>query len=166
MGESERLTIRTAVFVLVLNDVGQILLQQRANTGFLDGYWDLPSGHVEPGEPIVESARRELEEEVRLQVSTENLKLVHINQNLLDIPYINFTFWGQKWQGEPKIGEPEKVSDVRFFDVNELPDKCSLGVRVMEQAGFATDLSYSFVDEHNFETVMHEPFDPASWGRK
>ncbi len=43
----KRFMTRQAVFVVLRNGNGEVLLQQRANTGYLDGYWDLPSGHVE-----------------------------------------------------------------------------------------------------------------------
>lgn len=80
-----------AVFVLLRNDKGEFLLQQRANTGYLDGYYDFAcSGHVEPGELIRDTAVRELQEEVGLTAKPEDLKLVHIDQYFLDRDYINF----------------------------------------------------------------------------
>ena len=52
---AQRHMTRQAVFVVIRNDNNEILLQQRANTGYLDEYWDLPSGHVEYGESLSES---------------------------------------------------------------------------------------------------------------
>lgn len=50
---AERFVTRMAVFVCVRNQKGEILLQQRTNTGYLDGYWDFAaSGHVEYGESV------------------------------------------------------------------------------------------------------------------
>ncbi len=40
-----------------------VLLQRGENTKFAQGMWDLPVGKSEPGEPITETAVRELYEE-------------------------------------------------------------------------------------------------------
>ncbi|MGB1592331.1 MAG: NUDIX domain-containing protein, partial [Promethearchaeia archaeon] len=39
---------------------GQVLLSRRLNTGFRDGQWGLPAGHVNPGESITAAAVREV----------------------------------------------------------------------------------------------------------
>ena len=46
---------------LVTNSKGEFLLIRRS------GLWDLPKGHQEPGEPIEETAVREVEEETGLK---------------------------------------------------------------------------------------------------
>ena len=46
---------------LVINSKGEYLLIRRS------GLWDLPKGHQEPGEPIEETALREVEEETGLK---------------------------------------------------------------------------------------------------
>lgn len=147
-----------AVFIIVRNEQGEILLHQRANTGYLDGYYDFPSGHVEPGEDLKTAAVRELAEEVGLVASPEDLQLIHVNQNELDTPYIGFTFVATAWQGEPTIMEPEKCSDIRFASPDSLPEKCTLGVRINERDDFSDDLSFSFVDPDRFAELMGEPY--------
>lgn len=134
------------------------MLQQRANTGYLDGYYDFPSGHVEDKESIRTAAVRELAEESGLTVREEDLRLVHINQNFHDTPYVNFAFVADKWEGEPSVCEPEKCSDSQFFAPADLPEKCTLNVRLNERAGFGNNLTYSLVTLENYEQIMHEPF--------
>jgi 8-oxo-dGTP diphosphatase len=47
----------------------QLLLLRRApSQRFLPGAWDIPGGHVEDGETLVEALRREVREETRLPV--------------------------------------------------------------------------------------------------
>lgn len=154
----KRYTPQVAVFVIVRNERDEILLHQRAHTGFLDGHYDFPSGHVEPGEDIRRAAVRELMEEAGLTVTAEDLTLVHINQNFLDRPYMSFTFIAEKWQGSPSIMEPEKCSDMAFFATDELPLRTTLNVRTTEIDGFSRDLTYSQVTLENYEMYMHEPF--------
>lgn len=55
-----------------------VLLQRSENAKFAQGMWDLPVGKSEPGEPITETAVRELYEETGLTVKPESLKVAHI----------------------------------------------------------------------------------------
>jgi 8-oxo-dGTP diphosphatase len=75
---------RQAVFMVLRNDKNEILLQQRSGTGYLDGYWDLPSGHVEYGESLLRSVVRETKEEVGVEVAPEDSRLIHIDQFYVD----------------------------------------------------------------------------------
>lgn len=98
-------------------------MQRRANTGYMDGFYDFPSGHLEPGETLEAGAARETFEEVGLSVAAGSLELFHINQNNAtpSIPYINFIFRTSTWTGQPKICEPHKCDAVGFFRLSDLP---------------------------------------------
>lgn len=117
----KRFSIIPAVFVIVRNQNGHILLHKRARTGFMDGYYDLPSGHVEAGETLRQATAREAKEEVDVMVKVSDLALVHIGQNHQERPYINFMFEARLWTGKPRICEPEKCDDLGFFPVESLP---------------------------------------------
>jgi 8-oxo-dGTP diphosphatase len=159
---SDRFMTRLAVFVIARNPNGEILLQQRSGTGYLDGYWDFPSGHVEYGESIQETAVRELVEEVGVEAAVDDLQLVHIDQYLLgnatNADYVNFTFAVRSWSGVPKICEPEKCSAIGWFKPDALPEKCVNAVRVNEEAGFSGELTYSMTDAAAFKRIMGDPF--------
>jgi 8-oxo-dGTP pyrophosphatase MutT (NUDIX family) len=65
----ERSLFRSAVFVAIENERGEILLQRRGKTGFLDGYWDLSAtGHLEYNESCDECGVREVLEETGLHI--------------------------------------------------------------------------------------------------
>lgn len=64
MAEPERRLPRLGVSVL-LRDAGRVLLVLRANDPYA-GYWSLPGGRVEFGEPLGEAAARECLEETGL----------------------------------------------------------------------------------------------------
>lgn len=62
-----------------------VLLQRSENAKFAQGMWDLPVGKSEPGEPITETAVRELYEETGLMVKPESLKVAHIIHGAWDV---------------------------------------------------------------------------------
>ena len=64
---------------VVLNPGGEVLIDQRLNEGLLGGLWEFPGGKQEPGEPIAETIRRELEEElaIAVEVGEELVVLEH-----------------------------------------------------------------------------------------
>lgn len=117
----DRFSVIPAVFVIVRDKNGKVLLHKRARTGFMDGYYDVPSGHVEADETLRAAAVRELKEEVDLDVDIKDLVLVHVGQNNQNKPYVNFLFEAKKWRGTPKICEPHKNDDLQFFALSKLP---------------------------------------------
>ena len=153
MGEHDFL-FRAAVFAIVRDDKNRVLLHRRINTGYMDGYYDFPSGHVDEGEGFVTAIARELAEETSLRAAEEDLHLKHLNLNHTDFPYINAVFDVRKWQGEPKIMEPNKCDDMGFFALDELPDKCTLAVRYIEKVGFDSQGNTSYFDRIAFKQLM------------
>jgi 8-oxo-dGTP diphosphatase len=53
-----------AVYGIIKNVDGQILFLERHNTGFQDGLYGLPAGHIEGYETYFEAIQREIREEV------------------------------------------------------------------------------------------------------
>ncbi len=53
---------------VVLNQAGEVLIDQRLNEGLLGGMWEFPGGKQEPGELIEATIRRELREELAIEV--------------------------------------------------------------------------------------------------
>ena len=148
---------RLAVFTVVYNERGEVLLQQRGPNSYLGGYWDFPSGHVEKAEDFRVAAVRELAEETNLIAEPESLKLVHIDHYSLKVDYINFVFTTHSWSGDPRILEADKCSDIGWFKPNALPKKCVNVVRAFEQSGFTDELTYSVTDAQSYMTLMGEP---------
>lgn len=118
----KRFKIFIAVY-LILREGNKILLQQRANTGFMDGMYGLVSGHVDENESPKEGLIREAQEEANLILTPEDLNIVHISYRKdVDRTYCDIYMQADKWQGEIKIMEPESCSDLSWFEIDGLPD--------------------------------------------
>jgi len=118
---SEQFKVKLAVCVLLEKD-GKVLLHRRYNTGFADGLYDMPSGHVDEGELPSIAAARELKEETGVDVDISDLIFVTTLYKNSHNPYVYFVFVARKWHGEPQIMEPHACDDMQWFDKNELPE--------------------------------------------
>ncbi|WP_019930559.1 NUDIX domain-containing protein [Nocardia sp. BMG111209] len=107
---------------LVLRRGDQVLYGQRQNTGFEDGAWHLPSGHLEAGESVIAALIREADEEIGVTINPEDVHFSHIMHNSSSGGRMAFFFTVTNWQGEPTNREPEKCSALDWFAVAALPD--------------------------------------------
>jgi 8-oxo-dGTP pyrophosphatase MutT (NUDIX family) len=103
-----------------------VLLQRSENAKFAQGMWDLPVGKSEAGEPITETAVRELYEETGLTVKPESLRVAHIIHGAWGVEapngFLTVVFAAHEWTGEPENREPRKHSQVRWVDANDIPE--------------------------------------------
>jgi mutator protein MutT len=106
----------------------EILLSLRKNTGYRDGEYELPGGHVEEGEDLMQAMVREAREELMLEVKEEDLKIVHILHHYKG-NRINFILTTNNYEGEPGIGEPDKCERIEWFDIKHLPENVMAKVK-------------------------------------
>ncbi|MET9995788.1 NUDIX domain-containing protein [Streptomyces microflavus] len=103
-----------------------VLLQRSENAKFAQGMWDLPVGKSEPGEPITETAVRELYEETGLTVKPESLKVAHVIHGAWGVEapngFLTVVFAAEEWTGEPENREPRKHAQVRWVDTDAVPE--------------------------------------------
>jgi ADP-ribose pyrophosphatase YjhB (NUDIX family) len=140
-----RLQVVPAVFTAIIKG-NKVLLLRRRNTGWMDGYYDLPAGHLEDQEPLKKGAARELHEETGLIVDPKDLKLIHVHQNHHNpkAPHYGYIFLAKKWKGNPKIIEPGKCDDIQFVSINNLPDKMTPYVKeALIQLG-SSEVTFSY----------------------
>ncbi|MCL5008281.1 MAG: NUDIX domain-containing protein [Candidatus Marsarchaeota archaeon] len=121
----KRFTVKAGSW-LVLRKGGNVLMIKRKNTGWHDGDYALVSGHLEPGETLREAMAREAKEEVGISISIKDLKPVHVMQKTDGIgkggDYVVVFFEAHRWKGIPRNMEPDRCSDVVWFDLKKLPE--------------------------------------------
>lgn len=115
---TERLKVKVSVIVLLIKD-NLIFMFKRKNTGWEDGKYNPPTGHVDQGELPTQTAVRELKEETGIDINSDDLKLTHVD--FIKDSIVNFTFIAKNWSGEPKISEVDKAEDGRWFKLDDLP---------------------------------------------
>src|SRR5690242_9985844 len=92
-----------------------ILLLRRCNTGYEDGKYSVPAGHLEAHETIQHTAIREAKEEVGVDINPNNIQIVHIMHRTQLDERIDFFFVPSTWSGEIRNAEPEKCDDLSWF---------------------------------------------------
>ena len=100
----------------------QMLLLRRFNTGFRDGEYSVPAGHLDGGETVIEAAAREAAEEVGVQIEAQDIVFSSVMHRLDGEERVDFFVNVHKWHGEPFNAEPEKCDDLRWADVDRLPE--------------------------------------------
>jgi len=98
----------------------EILLMLRKNTGYNDGMYELPGGHVDEGEDLINAMIREAEEELKIKLRYEDLKIEHLLHNYKG-DRLKFIISTERYEGIPQIGESEKCERIEWFDINNLP---------------------------------------------
>jgi 8-oxo-dGTP diphosphatase len=112
-----------AVYLLIERD-GQLLLAQRANTGFADGCWSLPAGHVDDGESVSQAMSREACEELGLMIDPQQLTLAMIMHRKLSESQLrcDWFFRCDARDERPINREPEKCAALGWFSPTDLPE--------------------------------------------
>lgn len=129
--------IQTGASILVINENGEILLQQRSD----NGRWGLPGGCQDLGENLRTTAKRELYEETGIKVSEDDLILIDTLSGEKrkrtypngDIVYNNSSLYLVKINSsEINIKMDAESIKLEFFDINDLPESMHDGDMVEE----------------------------------
>jgi 8-oxo-dGTP pyrophosphatase MutT (NUDIX family) len=122
----ESMTLLVAAVIVHDKKAGRVLLLQRGpKSKFAQGMWDLPVGKAKPGEPITETAARELNEETGLTIDPASLRLAHVIHSAWGVEapngFLTVVFTADHWLGEASNTEPGKHAQVAWVDVNAIP---------------------------------------------
>lgn len=153
---AERNKAIPAVYIFLEKD-GKYLIARRFQTGYRDGQYQLPAGHVEAGELPTEAMVREAKEEVGIDVFVHDLELVHISyrpKHDNTDNRVDFFFKAHTWSGEVRNMEPHKCDDLRWVSISELPENVTPHVRVafesMIKGELFKELDMHFLKENGY----------------
>ena len=119
--------------------VVDLLLQRRNSTKgkteilmmlaeYLDNQYDLPGGHLESGEDLYDAMIREAKEELGIEIEREDMQMVHIYHHF-EKDMLKFVFKVKTFKNEIQNLEPEKCKELKWVDIENLPDNTISGIR-------------------------------------
>lgn len=114
---------RVHVAVGVISDgADRILISRRAEHLHQGGLWEFPGGKVESSETVVEALRRELFEELAIEI-TEQEALVAIEHDYSDKAVLLDVWWISAFAGEPQgcEGQPLQWVAISALENYEFP---------------------------------------------
>ena len=113
--------IKVGIGVLVLKN-NRVLLKKRRGKHGHDEYEDAGGGHLEYMESFIDCAKRELREELGIEI--KNIRFLCISNVKKYVPkhYVDIGLVAEWASGKPKIMEPKKCSELGWFDLDKLPE--------------------------------------------
>jgi len=105
---------------VIWNNDGQILIDQRRQNGLLGGLWEFPGGKIEPGETVVECIRREIREELGIEIEVGD-RLITVDHAYTHFRVTLNVHHCQWVSGEPQPLECDQVRWVTLAEMDEYP---------------------------------------------
>lgn len=113
------------VGLAILRD-GKLLLCKRMKAPEA-GYWNIVGGKVDHMEPAQAAARREAEEETGLAIGA--VHYVGMTEQLIEADgqhWVSLLYVSDDTDGEAQLTEPDKLSDIGWFALDDLPQPLSV----------------------------------------
>ena len=132
---------------VILRDGNKAAFVLRSHTHWMDGYWGLLAGKVEKNETFTCAAIREAKEEGGVTITPADMSLKLISQrHSEDSDWVDALFEVRHWEGEAYNAEPHIHAELRWFEVDDLPDRLipELKAYFLAIAGGKTFLEYGW----------------------
>jgi 8-oxo-dGTP diphosphatase len=85
-----------------------------------EGTWSCPGGILEFGEKIEDCAKRETIEETGIKIN--KIKLISVTNDIVsDAHFVTLGFLCEDFKGEPKVMEPDEITEWKWFFIDNLP---------------------------------------------
>ncbi|MFN3318099.1 MAG: NUDIX domain-containing protein [Allorhizobium sp.] len=113
------------VGLAILRD-GKLLLCKRMKAPEA-GHWNIVGGKVDHMEPAEIAARREAEEETALVIGA--IRYLGLTEQRIEADrqhWISLLYVTDDATGEPQLTEPDKLSEIGWFDLDDLPQPLSV----------------------------------------
>ena len=137
MSQKNRFKAVVAVYLLLIKK-DSILLYLRQNTGYGDGQYSLVAGHLDGNESVTNAMIREAREEANIIINPADIEVTCVmHRKASDREVIDYFMKVTKWENSMQNLEPEKCKELRFFDLQALPDN------IIPYVKKAIDLSFN-----------------------
>lgn len=111
----------SVVAAVLKNADNKVFIAQRPYIKELGGYWEFPGGKVEPQEKLSHALKRELKEELNIDINDQDLKPLTSFSHQLEQRRLTFSFYLlNKWKGE--ISLMENQPQCLWVDPLQLPE--------------------------------------------
>ncbi|MFA5926392.1 MAG: NUDIX domain-containing protein [Parcubacteria group bacterium] len=108
---------------------GKVLLAKRKGS-HSEGMWGSMGGHLEFGESPIETAKREALEELGIEIGKIEFATC-MSLNIKDKHFVDISFTAEIISGEPTIREPEKIEEIGWYPLDNLPSPLFEPVKVV-----------------------------------
>lgn len=113
--------IGVGVGAAIFNSEGKLLITKRGKKAKNErGTWEIPGGSVEFGETFAEAIKREVKEELGVEIEVG--ELLGICDHIIASEkqhWVSPTYICKIIKGEPSILEPEKCDEIHWFTLDE-----------------------------------------------
>lgn len=100
----------------------QILLLRRYQTGYMDGHYSLPAGHLDGEETVRMAGVREAREEIGVWIDPADMVFAGVFHRHEGDERVDFFVQVRNWSGEPVNAEPGKCDELRWVNLDALPE--------------------------------------------
>lgn len=121
MSGKKRFTMPVAVHLFLLKG-NEVLLLRRYNTGYEDGKYSVPAGHMDGNEEVKHAAIREAREECGIDLAEEDVQVAGVMHRRSSDERIDFFLVASNWSGEITNTEPDKCDELIWVDMQRLPE--------------------------------------------
>jgi 8-oxo-dGTP diphosphatase len=126
VGMDEQKKVGVGFGVMILKN-GKVLLGKRhvdpeKASSLLNGAgtWTMPGGKMHFGETFEQGAKREVMEETGMKLS--KVSVICVNNDMVETAhFVTIGLFSDSFQGEPKVMEPDEITEWHWFDLNNLP---------------------------------------------
>ncbi|MFZ2049049.1 MAG: NUDIX domain-containing protein [Minisyncoccia bacterium] len=112
---------KVGVGVIIIKDNKVLLGKRKGSHG--EGTWAFPGGHLEFGETLEECAKREISEEIGIEI--DNIKQATFTNDVFvkeSKHYLTAYVTADYISGEVKILEPNKCDEWRWCEWDKIPE--------------------------------------------
>ena len=118
---------------VIFNQEGEILIDRRLKKGLMGGLWEFPGGKIEPNETVVECIKREILEELGIEIEVGD-RLMTIDHTYQEFSLTLIVHNCHYLSGEPQTIECEEVRWVtrEELDLFTFPDANTQIIKILQ----------------------------------